>query len=229
MNKTKFFGIFILFVLLITCTGIAFASSGIDNSYIDDSADDIDDLDADIDDDLDDEDWEDYDDEDNLDDEDWEDYDDEDDLDDEDWEDYDDEDDLDDEDWDDDGEYYANWTPLDGKMYKNIVYYAVASKAAGGSYPMEKDTSDSNSEYGASASGSSSNNRDTFAQDASQNSNPVQKTIDLNKLSEIALSESNTSQTNDDVENDENNSNVDLGNSLFSVLALLLICLLIFL
>ena len=130
MNKNKIFAIFILFALLITCTGVAFASSdigdsdmnqistddgdfddlGIDDSDIDD---DLDDDDLDDEDDSDDEDWEDYDndwdDEDDSDDEDWEDYDDdwddEDDSDDEDWEDYDDdwddEDDLDDEDWED--------------------------------------------------------------------------------------------------------------------------------
>ena len=80
MNKNRIFAIFILFALLITCAGVSFASSDIDDYSMTDDFDDnsIDD-DLEIsDDDLDDEDWEDYDDEDDLDDEDWEDWDDED-------------------------------------------------------------------------------------------------------------------------------------------------------
>ena len=78
MNKNKIFAIFILFALLITCTGVAFASSDIgdsDMNQISTDDGDFDDLgidDSDIDDDLDDDD---LDDEDDSDDEDWDDED----------------------------------------------------------------------------------------------------------------------------------------------------------
>ena len=77
MNKTKIFGIFILFVLLITCAGVAFASSDVDNSHIGESGDDFDTgINEDMDDYLDEDDNldnDDYGEDDNLDDDDWDD------------------------------------------------------------------------------------------------------------------------------------------------------------
>ena len=72
MNKNRIIGIFILFALLITFAGVSFASSDMDDSYINNGIDEIS-IDDDLDDiNLDDEDWEDYDDEDYQYDEDWE-------------------------------------------------------------------------------------------------------------------------------------------------------------
>ncbi|WP_458403808.1 hypothetical protein [Methanobrevibacter sp.] len=99
MNKNKLLGIFILFVLLITCAGVSFAADSLDDSYIDEFDMDDEYIEEDLDEDSY---WdEDLDDESLGDDSDWDE-----DLDDEDWdEDSDDwEDDWDDEDWDEDSD-----------------------------------------------------------------------------------------------------------------------------
>lgn len=158
MNKNRILAVLILFALLITCAGVSFASSDLDDLNIDDS--DIDDyLDEELDDDLsddsndelDDESEDDLDDEDYLDDEDESDDDYEDDFDDEDYldddEEYDDEDDdWDYDDWDDDDFYWdfdnetgfndsktfflATCMPIAMNCNENAIQYANAYSAS---------------------------------------------------------------------------------------------------
>ena len=249
MNKNKILGFLILFALLVTCIGVSFASDDFDDSYIDNDILDennIDDIDMDdtyIDDDSDfdeeNENWDDYDEED------WDDMDDtyiDDDSDfdeeDEDWDDYDEEDWFEDSQSDIAHEEKGTFTENGTVYYFHYITYK-SGKAIGCCYSASNDVSNEDDRKIAhkntsSASDNNYNNDESYSNANALtynniNHDSIVKSIDISAVAENSLSEdSGNTIVKNKLTNETNEAKNNDNYGIFTLLALLIISLIVF-
>lgn len=218
MNKNKILGFLILFALLVTCIGVSFASDDFDDSYIDNDILDennIDDIDMDdtyIDDDSD--------------------FDEED----EDWDDYDEEDWFEDSQSDIAHEEKGTFTENGTVYYFHYITYK-SGKAIGCCYSASNDVSNEDDRKIAhkntsSASDNNYNNDESYSNALTYNNinhDSVVKSIDVSAVAENSLSEdSENTIVKNKLTNETNEAKNNDNYGIFTLLALLIISLIVF-